>query len=156
LNGSVDEQLQRELAGIAAAVQADMPLEPTGDMEKRLRKAGAVGTLVRVANGDVIYIPVTRYTPRFFTATDGQPDMKFERKSKFHAELEACLDLVRDEKPEAVTPRFFVRQLLEIFRENYPGFAAEDMNAWLGDIVADNTVLDSIMGAFNGIKKGVR
>ena len=61
----VDELAEKlKVVGKAAesAAAGAAPTAPKGELEAALRKEGASGTLVRMANGVVIYIPVVHYT----------------------------------------------------------------------------------------------
>ena len=152
------DELAQQLSGVAAAVDKVGPPEaPSGEMEARLRKPGASGTLVRMTNGDAVYVPTAEFTSRFFTADDGQPDIKYELVSKFHDEL---ADLCREEQtadPMTLDMRWMVRMLYHILKENYPGLTPDDMNAWVGeipmDLQASNPVVTDIFEVFRGLKK---
>jgi hypothetical protein len=150
----VDQQLVDELAGVAKAV-AGMATAPSGEQEARLRKADASGELVRAANGDVIYVPVCKYSGKFFTTPENKPSVKFLRKSSFNPALEACLDQRDKMIANQFDMGFFAETLIAILRENYPALTAEEMGVWTGDIEDGNPTISNIMATFNGIKKGV-
>jgi len=154
----VNEDLDKLRDGLGKVGQAEEevtgPTEPRGEMEKRLRKADAKGTLVEMANGDVVYIPVVEYTAEYFTAEDGDIDARYTLKAVLHTEL--C-DIIREETsaedPASLPMRFWLRKLYHIVKDNYPGLKAEELAIWVGDMNAENPVVANVTTAFLGIGK---
>ena len=149
------DKLRSEL-GKVGQVEEEVtgPTEPRGEMEKRLRKADAKGTLVEMANGDVVYIPLPEYTVEYFTADDGDIDAKTILKATLHTEL--C-DIIREEMgvadPGALPMRFWIRKLFHVLKENYPGLKAGELAIWVGEMSTENAIVTNITRAFMGIGK---
>lgn len=145
-----------EAANEAAASAASAPTAPSGKLEAELRKTDASGCLVRMANGDVLMVPVVEYTGKYFMAADGRPDVMYERKTKgFHAELEQLLN-ESDSQDDGFDVRRFLEMVYHIFKENYPDATVDHVNTWLGDDVDINDEDGLVMGilrAFRGMSK---
>jgi len=128
--------------------------QPRGELEARLRKPGAKGTLVEMANGDVVYVPTVQYSTEYYTADDGDIDARYLLKANLHP---ALCELLKQEAaaqdPSTLPQRFWVRKVFHILKENYPDLTPTDMNAWVGDIGPENPVVARIAMAFMSLGK---
>lgn len=150
------ESLKAVAGGAEAAAMPDVPTEPSGENEARLRKPDAKGTPVKMANSEVVLIPVVAYTGMFFMDDDGRPDVKYKKAAvQFHDELEVLLSESETTTRDKFDIRRFYEMLFHIFKENYPDVTVDDINAWLGavDINDEDGLVTQILATFWGMSK---
>ena len=151
---------QEALSGLRQVAQAvdaaQEPKEPQGETEARLRRENPMGQLVRMANGDVVYVPVVTYHWTIYTADD-EIRTAAMRKTKFqNPKLEELLD-IEDAGKSPVSIDWLLKKLLCILRENYPDLKPAEAMIWTGPVSTNindtNAVVSDIFQTFQGFKK---
>ena len=155
----MSNEILEQVGKAAAAIEAvSEPTEPSGEMEGRLRRLQPTpsGKLVRMANGDVVYVPVVVYKFTLITGAEGV-ETKSHRLTKLeNAELTKILD-AEDDGTAEMSVAWLLKKIYATLCENYPDLKPEDMETWIGPVTSDindsNPVVTAIIETLAGMRK---